>query len=73
VVNYIQDRWKLEPKTAETAYEQWLAILTRDGKISVRDMQESFDLAYSQKQIPAPINVAAVTDYSLLDQVLAGK
>ena len=63
---------KLEPKTAETVYDQWLSILTPDGKISVKDMQEYFDLAYSQKQIPAPINVAAVTDYSLLDQVLAG-
>ena len=73
VVNYVKDRWKLEAKTAETAYEQWLSILTPDGKINVRDMQEYFDLAYSQKQIPAPINVAAVTDYSLLDQVLAGK
>jgi ABC-type nitrate/sulfonate/bicarbonate transport system substrate-binding protein len=73
VVNYIKDRWKLEPKTAETVYDQWLSILTPDGKISVKDMQEYFDLAYSQKQIPAAINVAAVTDYSLLDQVLAGK
>jgi len=73
VVNYIKDRWKLEQKTAETVYDQWLSILTHDGKIGVRDMQEYFDLAYSQKQIPAPINVAAVTDYSLLDQVLAGK
>jgi NitT/TauT family transport system substrate-binding protein len=73
VGNYIKDRWKLEPKTAETVYDQWLSILTPDGKISVKDMQEYFDLAYSQKQIPAPINVAAVTDYSLLDQVLAGK
>ena len=73
VVNYIKDRWKLEQKTAETVYDQWLSILTLDGKISVKDMQEYFDLAYSQKQISAPINVAAVTDYSLLDQVLAGK
>jgi ABC-type nitrate/sulfonate/bicarbonate transport system substrate-binding protein len=73
VVNYIKDRWKLEQKIAETVYDQWLAILTPDGKISVKDMQEYFDLAYSQKQISAPINVAAVTDYSLLDQVLAGK
>ena len=73
VVNYIKDRWKLEPKTAETVYDQWLSILTPDGKISIKDMQEYFDLAYSQKQIPAAINVAAVTDYSLLDQVLAGK
>ena len=73
VIDYIRDRWKLEQKTAQTVYEQWLSILTPDGKISVKDMQEYFDLAYSQKQISAPINVAAVTDYSLLDQVLAGK
>ncbi len=73
VVNYIKDRWKLDQKTAETVYGQWLSILTPDGKISIKDMQEYFDLAYSQKQISAPINVAAVTDYSLLDQVLAGK
>jgi ABC-type nitrate/sulfonate/bicarbonate transport system substrate-binding protein len=73
VVNYIKDKWKIEPKVAETVYDQWLAILTPDGKIAVKDMQEYFDLAYSQKQISAPINVAAVTDYTLLDQVLAGK
>jgi ABC-type nitrate/sulfonate/bicarbonate transport system substrate-binding protein len=73
VVNYIKDRWKVEQRTAETVYDQWLSILTPDGKINVKDMQEYFDLAYSQKQISAPINVAAVTDYSLLDQVLAGK
>ena len=73
VVGYVRDRWKLDQKTAETVYEQWLSILTPDGKISVQDMQEYFDLAYSQKQINARINVAAVTDYALLDQVLAGK
>jgi NitT/TauT family transport system substrate-binding protein len=72
-VNYIRDKWQIEPKTAETVYDQWLGILTPDGKIAIKDMQEYFDLAYNQKQIPAPINVAAVTDYSLLDQVLAGK
>jgi ABC-type nitrate/sulfonate/bicarbonate transport system substrate-binding protein len=73
VVSYIRDKWKVEPRVAETVYEQWLSILTPDGKISVKDMQEYFDLAYSQKQISAPINVAAVTDYTLVDQVLAGK
>ena len=73
MVTYIRDKWKVEPKIAETVYDQWLSILTPDGKISIKDMQEYFDLAYSQKQISAPINVAAVTDYSLLDQVLAGK
>jgi ABC-type nitrate/sulfonate/bicarbonate transport system substrate-binding protein len=73
VVNYIREKWKLEPRAAETVYEQWRAILQPDGKIAVKDMQEYFDLAYAQKQIAAPINVAAVTDYTLLDQVLAGK
>jgi ABC-type nitrate/sulfonate/bicarbonate transport system substrate-binding protein len=73
LVNYIRDKWKIEAKTAEIVYEQWLSILTADGKIGVKDMQEYFDLAYNQKQIPAPINVATVTDFSLVDQVLAGK
>jgi ABC-type nitrate/sulfonate/bicarbonate transport system substrate-binding protein len=73
VVHYIRDKWKVEQKTAETVYDQWLGILTPDGKIAVKDMQEYFDLAYNQKQIPAPVNVAAVTDYTLIDQVLAGK
>jgi ABC-type nitrate/sulfonate/bicarbonate transport system substrate-binding protein len=73
VAKYIQEKWRVEPKVAETVYEQWLSILTPDGKIAVKDMQDYFDLAYQQKQIPAPIHVAAVTDYTLIDQVLAGK
>ncbi len=73
MIGYIRDQWKLEPTVAETVYEQWLATLTPDGKINLKDLQEYFDLAYAAKQIPAPIQVAAVTDYSLLDQVLAGK
>jgi NitT/TauT family transport system substrate-binding protein len=73
VINYIKDKWKVEPRVAETVYEQWLSTVTHDGKISVKDLQEYFDLAYAQRQIPAPVQVAAVTDYTLLDQVLAGK
>jgi NitT/TauT family transport system substrate-binding protein len=73
VINYVRDRWRIDAKVAETVYEQWLSTLSPDGKIAIKDMQEYFDLAYAQKQIPAPINVAAVTDYSLLDQVLTGK
>jgi ABC-type nitrate/sulfonate/bicarbonate transport system substrate-binding protein len=73
VVNYIHNQWKIEPKTAESVYEQWLATLAPEGKINLKDLQEYFDLAYAAKQIPTPIQVAAVTDYTLLDQVLAGK
>jgi NitT/TauT family transport system substrate-binding protein len=73
VVNYIKNKWQLEPKVAETVYEQWLSTLTPDGKINVNELQEYFDLAYASRQIPAPVRVAAATDYTLLDQVLAGK
>jgi len=73
VIKFIADKWKLDQKVAQTVYEQWLSILAPDGKIGIKDMQDYFDLAHAQKQIPAPIQVAAVTDYSLLDEVLAGK
>jgi len=70
VVAYIRDRWKLDPKIAEEVYGQWLPTLALDGKIETKDTQEYFDLAYAYRQIPAPVQVAAVTDYTLLDQVL---
>lgn len=73
VTQYVRDKWQIEQKAAETVYEQWRAILTPEGRLAVKDMQESFDIAYAQKQIAAPVNVAAVTDFSLLEQVLAGK
>ena len=73
MIDYVKDKWKLEPKVAETVYTQWLSTLSADGKINLKDLQEYFDLAYAAKQIPAPVQVASVTDYTLLDQVLAGK
>ena len=73
VVNYIRDKWKVDNRVAETVYDQWVSTVTHDGKISIRDLQEYFDLAYAARQIPAQVNVGAVTDYSLIDQVLAGK
>ena len=73
MINYVKDKWKLDTKVAETVYEQWLSTLAPDGKINLKELQDYFDLAYSFKQIPAPIHVPAVTDYTLLDQVLAGK
>lgn len=73
MVGYIGDKWKLDTKAAETVYAQWLSTLAPDGKVNLKELQEYFDLAYSFKQIPAPVHVPAVTDYTLLDQVLAGK
>jgi ABC-type nitrate/sulfonate/bicarbonate transport system substrate-binding protein len=73
MINYVKDKWKLDTKVAETVYEQWLSTLAPDGKVNLKELQDYFDLAYSFKQIPAPVHVPAVTDYTLLDQVLAGK
>jgi ABC-type nitrate/sulfonate/bicarbonate transport system substrate-binding protein len=73
MINYVKDKWKLDTKVAETVYEQWLSTLAPDGKVNQKELQDYFDLAYSFKQIPAPVHVPAVTDYTLLDQVLAGK
>jgi NitT/TauT family transport system substrate-binding protein len=73
MINYVKDKWKLEPKVAETVYEQWLSTLATDGKVNLKELQDYFDLAYNFKQIPAPVHVPAVTDSTLLEQVLAGK
>ena len=73
MINYVKDKWKLDTKVAETVYEQWLSTLAPDGKVNLKELQDYFDLAYSFKQIPAPVHVPAVTDYTLLNQVLAGK
>lgn len=70
MVAFIREKWKLDGKIAEEVYSQWLPTLAMDGKIEAKDTQEYFDLAYSYNQIPAPVQVAAVTDYTLLDQVL---
>jgi ABC-type nitrate/sulfonate/bicarbonate transport system substrate-binding protein len=70
VVAYVRDKWKLDPKVAEEVYSQWFSALAMDGKINPKDLQEYFDLAYSYRQIPAPVQVGAVTDYTLLNQVL---
>lgn len=70
VVNYIKDKWKLDSKVADEVYGQWLSTLAMDGKISPKDLQEYFDLAYAYRQIPVPVQVKALTDYTLLDQVL---
>ena len=73
MVDYVKNRWKLEPQVAETVYAQWRSTLTRDGKVNLKDLQAYFDLAHAAKQLPAPVQAAAVIDYTLLDQVLAGK
>jgi hypothetical protein len=72
-INYVKDKWKLEAKVAETVYRQWLSALSADGKINLKDLQEYFDLAYGAKQIPAAVQVTAVMDYTLLDEVLGRK
>jgi NitT/TauT family transport system substrate-binding protein len=70
MVNYVQTKWKLTPKTAEEAYRFWLQGLTADGKIPVKDLQDMYDTAYATQLIPTPVPAAKVMDYTLLDEVL---
>ena len=69
VIGYVRDKWKLDAKVADEVYGQWLSALALDGKISLKELQEYFDLAYAYRQIPAPVQVGTVIDYTLLEQV----
>ncbi|HEY7322800.1 MAG TPA: ABC transporter substrate-binding protein [Candidatus Binatia bacterium] len=73
MITYIKDKWRIDTKAAETVYEQWLSTLAPDGKVSLKELQDYFDIAYSFKQISTPVHVPAVINYALLDQVLTGK
>jgi NitT/TauT family transport system substrate-binding protein len=70
MVQYIQNKWKVDAKVAEESYQAWLRGFTSDGKISLKDFQEIYDQAYATRLIPTPVPVAKVMDYSLLDEVL---
>ena len=73
MIGYIQNKWKLTPAVAEEAYRYWLQGLTNDGKIPLKDLQETYDQAYVSQLIPTPVNVRAVMDYTPLDDVLKEK
>ena len=73
MIGYIQNKWKLTAAVAEEAYRYWLQGLTNDGKIPLKDLQETYDQAYASQLIPTQVNVQAVMDYSQLDEVLKQK
>jgi len=64
---------KLTPSVAEEAYRDWLQGLTNDGKIPLKDLQETYDQAYASQLIPTPVTVKSVMDYTQLDEVLKEK
>ena len=70
VVNYIQKKWRLNPKGSEDSYKLWISSLATDGKLSIKDLQDAFDVAYENKQIPIPVQAKTGMDYTLLDEAL---
>ncbi len=70
VVHYVQQKWRLNPKAAEDSYKVWISSLATDGKLSLKDLQEAFDVAYANQQIPIPVQAKTGMDYTLLDQAL---
>jgi len=73
MVSYIQNSWRLTASVAEEAYRYWLQGLTSDGKISLKDLQETYDQAYASQLIPTPVNAKSVMDYTPLDEMLKEK
>ncbi|MGH7774126.1 MAG: ABC transporter substrate-binding protein, partial [Candidatus Binatia bacterium] len=67
VVSYTQQKWRLNPKAAEDSYKLWISSLAPDGKMSLKDLQDAFDVAYANQQIPIPVQAKTGMDYALLD------
>jgi len=70
VSDFIQRTWKLSPDVAEQTYKEFLPSLPMDGKIGVEAVQEYLDSAYRSSEIPQRVNVNALVDYSILEEVL---
>ena len=73
VSDYIQRTWKLSPDVAEQTYKDFLPSVPLDGKISLDAVQEYLDQAHRNNEIPQRVDVRAVVDYSVLDEVLKEK
>lgn len=70
VTDYIQRRWKLEPKIAEETYRLVLPTLPPNGRLSLDEVQGFLDVAFENKQIPQKASSQGIMDYTLLDNVL---
>lgn len=75
IVNLITKEFSLEPDVAETNYKFILSILSTDGMISRRAIENGIELTRQRIKTREPNSelVKKMYDFSLLEDVLRGK
>ena len=75
IVNAIMKDFNLEPDVAETNYRFILSILSADGTISRRSMENGIELTRQRVKTSEPTGelVKKMYDFALLDEVQRGK
>ena len=75
IVNAIMKDFNLEPDVAETNYRFILSILSADGTISRRSMENGIELTRQRVKTSEPTSelVKKMYDFALLEEVQRGK
>jgi ABC-type nitrate/sulfonate/bicarbonate transport system substrate-binding protein len=70
VTQFIQRRWKLDPKLAGESYRLIVPTLAPNGRMSLEEVQGFLDVAFENNQISQKASSRSVMDYSVLDELL---
>lgn len=73
VVSYIQKKWKLPPKIAGRVYRSFLDLIPEGGKISLSCINDYLASQLQGKGISRLADTKSVADFSLLDEIHAGR
>lgn len=73
VVSYIQKKWKLPPKIAGGVYGSFLDLIPEGGKISLSCINDYLASQLQGKGISRLADTKSVADFSLLDEIHAGR
>jgi NitT/TauT family transport system substrate-binding protein len=71
-IDYISGKWKLSRELSEQLLvRDFIPMLTMDGRMPQRSVQEQLEVQYQNKLITRRAQVSEVMDLSLLEEVLA--
>ncbi len=69
IVNYIAERWKIDPGLASSSYELMVRSFSKDGTASARSIQNVIESTKARLKIERPTAVSDVINLSLLEEV----
>lgn len=69
IVNYIAERWKIDPGLASSSYELMVRSFSKDGTASARSIQNVIESTKARLKIERPTAISDVIDLSLLEEV----